>query len=252
MTKIRVLQKFMFWVAAMSAIASPFVLSQSSLATRVTFPSFNNQNDSGLEDPGRPTSQSSGGRRTMCGLVEPALTALIPKHARGLTLTESPTFWFYVPYAVEQAHRLEFQILDSKNKRLYRTSFTLPQNSNLVSLTLPATHPLKSEETYIWSFSVYCNPQIPNAFANVGGLIKRPNSSVSLQQQIEQAQTLQEKAIVYANHKIWYDALNSLAQLRCQEPENALIQADWQEALKSVEGLEAVAEKSELQCYSHQ
>ena len=52
---------------------------------------------------------------------------------------------------------------------------------------------------------------------------------------------------VYAANGIWYEALASLAQLRCTNPNDATIASDWQSLLQQV-GLPEIAKKHLAQC----
>jgi hypothetical protein len=200
---------------------------------------WSNQEEPDFSGDGRPRKREGGGSRGEC-LVKnkPPLTALIPTTNLGLTVVESPTFWFYVPYTLTPEHFVEFVLKDGNNY-VYKTKFSgreIPPG--VVSLRLPSTVSLEARKNYDWYFLIYCDSQNKNKFVSVNGLVRRverPNLKNQLQWAIPQ-----ERLIVYASQGIWYDALNEIAERRRTSPEDDNLKNDWESLLQSV-GLKKLA-----------
>ena len=212
-------------------------------------------------DRGAPGQRKGAATRTpgKCGPAKQPLTALVPitqrtwgegqgssaaivtwKSVLGSTVAERPTFWFYVPYTLTPAHRLEFVLQDETGNDIYKTSFTQSGTSpGVVGVELPSTAaPLEVGKMYHWFFSIECSPE---EAVLVDGWVQRVPLNALLERQLEQA-TPKEKIALYANNHIWYEALTSLAELRRQNPEDDKLKEDWVTLLQSID-LNAIAQE---------
>lgn len=207
------------------------------------------------DTPPRPPVGAPGGRRQdagsrgICPRVEQPLTALIPEtsgYVRGLTATESPTFWFYVPYALTPETSVEFVLQDDDQNIIYQTSFTKAGTKpGVVGVQLPPSAPrLEVGKQYYWYFLVFCGDQ--ETPATVEGWVERVALNPQLKRKLEGA-TPQESIALYADHDIWYEAVTALAKLRQEHPQDAALRAKWNELLKSVD-LEALAQAPIVGC----
>ncbi|HEY9640586.1 MAG TPA: DUF928 domain-containing protein [Coleofasciculaceae cyanobacterium] len=191
-----------------------------------------------------PGGRARGGAsRGECPTVTQPLTALVPTingSVGGLTGTDHPTFWFYVPYALTADHPAEFVLLDQHNKYVYQTTLIGGQNpdTGILGVTLPDTLTLTAGQSYQWVFMVNC--EIDNPIFTRGS-IQKITLNAPLAQQIAQAAPL-EKARLYAEHGIWFDALTTLAGLKTDQPTDPAIAAAWKSLLESVD-LADVADK---------
>lgn len=175
---------------------------------------------------GRPGRRAGGGSRTPCPSVDPFLTALMPVTNLGKTVAERPTFWFYVPYSAQQAPAGEFSLESEQGNTIYRTPFTLPNTPGFVSFSTPPTAPpLAVDKPYRWYFKLYCDPQKSSTPVFVEGWVQRVELTPELENQLRSAK--QQEYVVYAANGIWYDALDSLAQLRLTNPANARLNQEW-------------------------
>ena len=108
---------------------------------------------------GRPNTRIPGGTRdTYCPTVDPKMTALVPEEM-GLTVSNSPTFWFYIPYNSQEVQTGEFVLQDEKGEKdIYRTTFKFSDTPGIVNLPLPENLPksLEIERPYLWSLVVFC------------------------------------------------------------------------------------------------
>ena len=190
------------------------------------------------------------GSRNNCPAVPTALTALVPLAEElpvnktgkssigvvgGLTTSERPTFWFYVPYTQEANLSAEFSLQDSTGMDVYRKkAITLPPKSGVISVSLPNTvKPLEVGQNYRWYFKVRCQQQTASLPVYVEGGIQRINLDYSVTEQLKAATDEQQKIAIYARSGIWFDALNMLAKLR-QTSGDASVIEDWLSLLQSV------------------
>jgi hypothetical protein len=202
---------------------------------------------------GRPAGNRRGGAsRGDCPAVDPHLTALAPLMAQpastavwGLTTIDRPTFWFYVPYAISPEHPAEFVLLDEANRYIYRANLTdVTTTPGILSIALPETvTPLEVGKVYQWAFLLYCDVDDP-IFTR--GSIERTQISAELAAQLEQAEPL-EAAALYAANGIWYEAIDTTAQLYRTQPTDPAIATEWGSLLRSVD-LGDLAEMPILDC----
>ena len=213
-------------LAPMRAQAQPLLLSQN-----VNFQA---------PDVTAPTSRQGGTHRgsKLCpaGL---SITPLVPPTNIGLTLTESPTIFVYVP---RTSAKVEFTVLNEKEEEVvYEKTFKLDK-SGIVGVTIPATGNNKSLEVgkrYVWSFSLVCDPEDRSGDLVVKGFVQRIEPQATLKNDLANADQM-TRLNVYATNGIWYETLATLAQMRRQTPGDARLTAKWTQLLES-QGLESVA-----------
>jgi hypothetical protein len=179
----------------------------------------------------------AGSRNPICDLELP-LTALIPLRYFGLT-TESPTFWFYVPYPSTIGYSVEFLLedrdsakKDNEPQEIYKQTFPLQATPGIINIRLPERIKLDSDKDYQWKFSVIVNPEDRNDDCFVYGGVRQIPSNFNLNLQLETATTRQERIAIYAENGLWYDTLTNLAELRLQNPDDAALKADWENLLE--------------------
>lgn len=194
---------------------------------------LSNQASPDFSGDGRPGDRTGGGSRTPCPRINaPSTTALIPMNNLGKTVSERPTFWFYVPYPPQAAPAGEFVLQEEDGNEVYRTAFTLPATPGFVSFSTPlAVEPLKINKSYHWYFKLYCEGQKSSTPVFVEGWVQRVEKTPALERQLQAAESRED--VVYANNGIWYDALNYLAQLRLNNPSNSILADDWTNLLNA-------------------
>lgn len=189
-------------------------------------------------DRGAPPRTADGGSRG-CGLVKPGqkgLTALTPGNFLPLTVSEHPTFFWYVPSS--SAEKLEFTLMDETDSQvIYTTTIPVPSKAGIVGFTLPKANApaLKTGKMYHWYLAMVCNSNDRTGDTVVDGWIERTSQSASLTEQLKQANSLREQAAVYAEAGIWHEAVSTLANLRQKQPENPELLNSWGELLRSVQ-----------------
>ncbi|WP_432808295.1 DUF928 domain-containing protein [Pantanalinema sp. GBBB05] len=161
-------------------------------------------------------------------------------HVWGETISERPTIWLYFPGLAPNANpasiKFELVLQNAANQPLYRASLPLPTKAGLVGIPLPAAQAaLAPNQMYHWYIKAQCPaaPMQQQASVYVDGWVRRIIPNMTLLNQLQQA-TPEQKFILYAEQGIWYDALNTLAQLRQTRPNDPTLSRDWGELLKSI------------------
>lgn len=189
-----------------------------------------------VDNQPNPGTVGAGTRGNSC-LNKQVITALLPANKLGLTLNKQPTFfWKMPPTPIRDA---ELSILKDKTEEvIYKTTLTLPEQPGIVSFTLPKTVAgLEANQTYRWYVTLICDIEDSSNNPFIEGLVKRIPPELKLSESelksLEKADLLL-KATIYANKGIWYDALNSLVKLRCDQPNDQIIKLNWEQFLESV------------------
>ncbi|MDX2240724.1 MAG: DUF928 domain-containing protein [Leptolyngbyaceae cyanobacterium bins.302] len=189
---------------------------------------FNNPNP---PDRGSPTGRQRGGAsRGPCRQFE-ALTALVPVTQGtvwGQTVSDRPAFWFHVPSSLTEKTPIEFVVQDAADNYVYKTRLTAPgTKSGLLQLPMPNTAPpLTVNQPYFWTLSVYCDPNKPSAAVFVKGMIQRVTPDAAFQNRLKNTPAL-EQARLYAEKGIWYNAVNTLAELYRAKPGDRQLASTW-------------------------
>jgi hypothetical protein len=207
---------------------------------------FNSLN---FSDTGRPRRRGGAGSRG-CEMAQgkPYLTALVPEMSAGLTLSQSPAFWFYLPYTLTSNQSIEFVLKDDQDRYIHKTELSSTEVSpGVIRLSLPSTVALEPNSNYHWYFVVHCNPQNQNRIVYANGLIRRVERP-RLTQQLKSVSP-QERTQLYANEGIWYDALTNLGDRLLVSPKNSQLKQDWTGLLQTV-GLENLASEPFASCCS--
>lgn len=154
---------------------------------------------------GAPKGRVGGGTRGYTPRGQ-AIKALAPTHI-GLTLLEQPTlYWFMRKPAL-----IEFQLsrLEHLGERLIFTQRLQPQENAVVMKIDLSKHDvhLVAGEQYVWQVEIHSRTG-GAVFSNVSsGLIERVPTPPALVQDLNKER---QKALVYAEHGLWYDALMDL------------------------------------------
>jgi hypothetical protein len=177
------------------------------------------------------------------------LTALIPQSNIGITVAEYPTFFFYIPDANLGISQGEFVLRNENDEEIYKKTVKLKATDSIVTIDLsssPSFPPLEVGKSYSWGFSIIFDERDRSADSYVFGWIKRVEPNSEFQHKLATALP-QEKPGIYATNGIWYEALASLATLRCTSPNNSTLTSDWESLLQQV-GLPEISKKPLAQC----
>jgi hypothetical protein len=216
-------------------------------------------------DIGTPGRRESGGNRPgeistqlKCPndleVPNPPLTALVPKVSEytansrqkitqlmGLTIDTHPTFFVYLPKT--SASSIEFILNDADEKEVYRTNLSTPKVPGIFGFKLPGNATgLEVGKSYQWYFVMRCDPSNRKRDLVVEGWIWRTQLRPEISQQIQKA-TLSDRATLYRQHKIWYEALSFLAKLYYSSPQNLQTNTEWIDLMRSA-GLSEISDKT--------
>ncbi|MEQ8999066.1 MAG: DUF928 domain-containing protein [Coleofasciculus sp. B1-GNL1-01] len=206
-------------------------------------------------DKDTPGQQADSGTRGPCdaqpSATDKQLVAFVPTiektrnslpetHVWGLTQSQHPTFWFYLPATAASAQVAQFSL---ENEADYQSNFqfNLPQTPGIISLAIPTNEPpLEPGQWYYWSLKLYCQtqPSTPNFF--VDGWIQRVQNDTPFN-----SDTPQDKIVIYAQNGLWFDTITELANLHRQTPQET--EPAWADLLEYI-GWESLAEKPILPC----
>ena len=182
-------------------------------------------------------TEGAGTRGSTCVTLSERnkLRALIPTGNIGLTVSQHPTFFGYIPKSTAQQG--EFILRDDNNRLIYRTRFAIPSQPGIISISLPTTVALEIGKQYQWTFVLICDPEDrSDSLFSPPAWIERIQPNQSLAEQIKNAapETL---PAVYAEAGIWYDALATRVKLLASQPKTEW-QQNWEELLTTA-GLQA-------------
>ncbi|MBW4581745.1 MAG: DUF928 domain-containing protein [Tildeniella nuda ZEHNDER 1965/U140] len=179
--------------------------------------------------------REGAGARGTCLRGPKLLMPLTPTDRFSATVSNSPTFFWYVPKATAQT--AEFALLDENDRTLYRTTLNLPETAGVLAFNVPksvATSVLTVGKDYYWQFSILCDPNQPSINPFVEGVVQRVKPATALTNQLKKAST-RDRPTIYANNGIWQDAIATLAQERCTKPQDQNLLTSWTRLLQSVQ-----------------
>lgn len=193
-------------------------------------------------DRGAPAeTEGAGTRGSSCVALNERnkLKPLIPTANIGLTVSEYPTFFGYIPKSTAQQG--EFVLKDQNNQLIYRTIVPLPSQPGIISISLPTNKRLEIGKLYQWSFVLICDPDDrSDSVFSPPAWIERIEESESLAAQIKNA-TPETLPAVYADAGIWYDAVASRVKLLPSQPETEW-QQNWEQLLTTA-GLQGLVQE---------
>jgi hypothetical protein len=209
------------------------------------------------DNEGRPPNRVSGGSRGGClhqfmALV-PSQKAVVDRDrdcptqfdsSLALTLSATPSFWFYIPAKSHSRLVGEFVLFEG-DKAIYKQVIPLSQTPGTISVR--PNHVLEPNKQYRWIFAIALYPQNPAQNPAVRGLIQRIVPDTNLSSQLQAATSERDRIIIYAKNGIWHDALTELGELHRTNPKDNNLQADWSKLLSSI-GLGAIAEIPLVNC----
>lgn len=150
---------------------------------------------------------TSGSRGGCSGNSETSLTALAPQKHVGLTVSEHPTFAWFVPDSQPVAMEFSLSQYDPSSnsfKPIYKRS--LQSSSQITKLSLPEDRPgLAVGQRYRWWVAILCDPNYPSNDIVVRGEIERVEMPPALNSAL--ATNRKRSAAEYASAGLWYDAL---------------------------------------------
>ncbi|MEO1591084.1 MAG: DUF928 domain-containing protein [Cyanobacteria bacterium J06632_22] len=171
--------------------------------------------------PGGPTT-STGTRSGSC-LNDPsavtAFTGLGPQFEVGLTRATRPEFVWHLP-ASSQSFPIEFRLLtlDDANRVILVHSEQLAYAAGFMTYQMPERLPaLEPGRRYYWQVIVTCNPNRPSRSLVSTAQFEVISPSAEITQALTTANTNADRATIYANDGLWYDALALVVRAETDE-----------------------------------
>ncbi|MEG4235180.1 DUF928 domain-containing protein [Microcoleus sp. Pol11C3] len=188
-------------------------------------------------EDGVPGRREGGGTRGLeCPTATTALTALIPQSTMGQTISAKPTFFYYLPVALDKT--VQFELADERDKTLYKKSFRMvTSRAGVVSVSLGSddnSPALEVGKNYQWYFTIKCNPKNTRDDVLVSGWINRTAIAPTVKTELDRSSDI-TKLSIFAQQSLWYEYLATLAQLRIESPSDASLAIKWSAVLNSVE-----------------
>ena len=188
-------------------------------------------------EQGVPGRREGGGTRGLECTATNALTALIPQSTMGQTISAKPTFFYYLPVAIDKI--VQFELADETDKTVYKKSFRMvTSRAGIVSISLGSdgnSPALEVGKNYQWYFTIKCNPKNYRDEVLVSGWINRTAVAPTVKTELDRSPDSRAKLSIFAQQGLWYSYLATLAQLRVESPSDASLALKWSELLSSVE-----------------
>ena len=154
----------------------------------------------------RPQRLISGGSRGCNQPGNASLTLLVPPSHLPLTISRHPTFLFHLDNL--PSHSLLFSLVEPDViEPIWETKLTLTQ-PGFVILKLPQDSlGLEIGQEYYWTVAILCNQKRPSQNAYARAAIKRISPPAKIANQLVSNPDNKDKAQIYAQSGVWYDAL---------------------------------------------
>jgi len=181
-----------------------------------------------------PTPRVRSVRGGCASSTQVSVTALVPKNNIGRTVSDYPTFFFYLPQT--DAELAEFILEDESGNQIYQQDLTIKNLSGVIGVSISANTnvpPLEVGKSYTWKFTVVCDAEDRSSDQLESGIVRRVELSADILSELEKADPRQ-KTVIYAKNGIWQDALSTLAAARRANPNDTDLAADWKSLLDSV------------------
>ena len=182
---------------------------------------------------GDPTPAATRPPETSCPETPKPLTALLANNGSDFTLSEYPTFWFYIPYPLQRIGYMEFLLRDAQEDRIvYHQALKLTDRPGFIQLPIPPDpqYALEVNKNYRWHFNL--NLDCAEPYFVVQGWIRRVPMTSQLENQLEALKP--QEYLAYQEGGIWYDAIANLAQLHFANPKNQELSSAWSKLLESL------------------
>jgi hypothetical protein len=187
-------------------------------------------------------SRGSGSRGCDQSLPGDLVTLLIPSREQiGQTLSGHPTFFWHLSQPVSVP--IQFTLVEpGVTEPLFVKQIDSPK-AGMMQQELPKDRPeLVPGRTYGWSVTLVCNARRPSANPYFYSWIERVPTTPALEQQLAEvtsqssgnASSDRERALLYAEAGLWYDALATISKAQVTNPNNPFVQTDFLSLLDQV------------------
>ncbi|AFZ18392.1 DUF928 domain-containing protein [Allocoleopsis franciscana] len=158
---------------------------------------------------GTPRRTQGAGTRGGDESGEVTLKLLVPDDHTGQTLSGHPTFFWYVSEIPEEP--VEFALVESGVAQPIFVQQLQLEKAGIIRLKMPKNLPaLVPGKEYRWSVSLVSNANRRSSDTVAQSWIKRVAETPALKQQLATAKSDRDRASIYAEAGLWYDAINIL------------------------------------------
>lgn len=203
-------------------------------------------------------SQGAGSRGCAASLPVDLVTLLIPsKDYIGQTTSGHPTFFWNLSQSISVP--IKFTLVESGvAEPLFEKQIDSPQ-AGIMQLKFPKDRPeLTAGRIYGWSVTLICNARRPSANPYYYSWIERVPTTPALEQQLaaitsnsnspaqrqSSGNASSDRASIYAQAGLWYDALGILSNAQTANPNEPSVQKDLFSLLDQV-GLTHVVQQQQ-------
>jgi hypothetical protein len=231
-------------LAVSTVIALPFTFFTSSVQAQSRRVRYNPP--SNLD---APTVSASGITRS-AGCAYACLIALMPDLKQEnkpipQTISERPTIYFLTPEfngsvqfilyednVVPAKPKPESGLPASSKKQIYEKSFAISNNAGIIAMKMPDEAPiLEVGKNYTWKFIV--KGKTIEGYKVVQGKMRRVLPTKNLVTQLPTISKPLERAALFAQEGIWFEAVQALADAQLTVPTNTEALEEWTSLLKS-------------------
>lgn len=160
-----------------------------------------------------PTS-GSGSRGCDYKTLPVPLTPIVPADHTGQTVSERPTFFWYLAAKTP----VRFTLVEPGVPKPIHETLITPPKPGIMQVSLPEQAPaLEVGKVYRWSITLSCSTPRPSALPYAQAWIQRVPQTAELEQQLKTAQSNGAKAQIYASAGLWFDALKLLSTAESQD-----------------------------------
>jgi hypothetical protein len=136
------------------------------------------------------------------------LTALAPQSQIGQTVSQFPTFSWFVPNSKPLPMEFRLYKYDASNQPQLIEKVKMQSKPGIMQRSLSRDHPgLSINQTYRWQVVIFCNPNRPSTALVTEALVKVVEINPTLKKQLDTTNDAFEKAELFAKSNFWYDAL---------------------------------------------
>jgi hypothetical protein len=172
----------------------------------------------------------------------PQLTALTTKNGQTATLSQSPTFRFYTPYA---KGRYQFRLRDSRksNTLIYRQDIVRTDKAGIFTVYLPVIGAMKPRTNYLWELEYFCSNKPNSDNQIVYDWVYQEQLTVTQTLELRNTKTTSDRIAFYRKYGIWLELLDEIAKSLPKSQEL------WQQVLTN-EGLQSIVSQPVLNLHS--
>ena len=149
-----------------------------------------------------------------------SISLLTPNDHVGLTVSSHPTFSWYVSAPTTA---MQFALVEPGVSKPVLVKRLQIKKSGIVQLALPQNAPeLSVGKAYRWTVSLVCNTKRPSENIYVRSWIARVTNKADEIQHLATATSERDRAMVYAQSGIWYDAITVISKAYLAHPKDRL------------------------------